>query len=105
MSYLNNRYHITFNGEIFNYLEIKSNLKNYGYKFKSQTDTEVILAAFDKWKENCFLRFNGMWSIAIWDDKLKKLILSRDRFGEKPLYFRYQNEKLSFLQKLNLLLN
>lgn len=100
MSYLNNRYHITFNGEIFNYLEIKSNLKNYGYKFKSETDTEVILAAFDKWKENCFLRFNGMWSIAIWDDKLKKLILSRDRFGEKPLYFRYQNEKLSFASEI-----
>ena len=92
MSYQNSRYNIIFNGEIFNYLELKSELKNYGYKFYNQTDTEVILAAYDKWKENCFSKFNGMWSIAIWDDKLKKLCLSRDRFGEKPLYFRYQNE-------------
>ena len=54
MSYMNNRYYITFNGEIFNYLEIKSELTNYGYKFYSETDTEVILAAFDKWREIVF---------------------------------------------------
>ena len=100
MSYQNSRYNIIFNGEIFNYLELKSELKNYGYKFYNQTDTEVILAAYDKWKENCFSKFNGMWSIAIWDDKLKKLCLSRDRFGEKPLYYRYINNKFCFASEI-----
>ena len=100
MSYLNERYNIIFNGEIFNYLELKSDLKNYGYKFYNQTDTEVILAAYDKWKDDCFIKFNGMWSIAIWDNKIKKLILSRDRFGEKPLYYRYINNKFCFASEI-----
>ena len=88
MSYLNDRYWITFNGEIFNFLELKKELKFFGYKFYNNTDTEVILASYDKWGENCFNKFNGMWAIGIWDNKEKKFCLSRDRFGEKPLYYR-----------------
>lgn len=96
MNYLNNRYWITFNGEIFNYLELKNELIELGYSFKSSTDTEVILASFDKWGENCFNKFNGMWAAAIWDNKIQKLCLSRDRFGEKPLYYRIKNNRLTF---------
>lgn len=105
MTYLNHRYSISYNGEIFNYLELKKELVSLGYKFKSKTDTEVILAAYDRWKENSFLKFNGMWSFALWDNKLKTLTLSRDRFGEKPLYFRYINKKFSFSSELKSFVN
>jgi asparagine synthase (glutamine-hydrolysing) len=84
-----NRYVITFNGEIYNYIEIKNELKNLGYSFRSSSDTEVILAAYDKWGEKCFTRFNGMWALAIWDKKDKKLFLSRDRLGKKPLFYAF----------------
>ena len=100
MSYLNDRYWITFNGEIFNFLELKKELKFFGYKFYNNTDTEVILASYDKWGENCFNKFNGMWAIGIWDNKEKKFCLSRDRFGEKPLYYRVKNNRLSFASEL-----
>ena len=100
MSYLNDRYWITFNGEIFNFLELKKELKFFGYKFYSNTDTEVILASYDKWGENCFDKFNGMWAIGIWDNKERKFCLSRDRFGEKPLYYRVKNNRLSFASEL-----
>ncbi len=100
MSYLNDRYWITFNGEIFNFLELKKKLKYFGYEFYNNTDTEVILASYDKWGENCFNRFNGMWAIGIWDNKEKKFCLSRDRFGEKPLYYRVKNNRLSFASEL-----
>ena len=72
---------------IFNYLELRSELINYGYEFKSLSDTEVILNAFKKWGENCVNYFNGMWAFAIWDSYDGSLFLSRDRFGVKPLYY------------------
>jgi asparagine synthase (glutamine-hydrolysing) len=87
MSYADGRYHITFNGEIYNFLEIRSELETKGYKFYSQSDTEVVLAAFAEWGEQCQLRFNGMWAFAIWDTLEKSLFLSRDRFGKKPLFY------------------
>lgn len=87
MSYADGRYHITFNGEIYNFLEIRAELEAKGYTFQSQSDTEVVLAAFAAWGEECQLRFNGMWAFAIWDTKEKSLFLSRDRFGKKPLFF------------------
>jgi asparagine synthase (glutamine-hydrolysing) len=82
-----NKYAITFNGEIYNYLEIKIELEKVGYKFKSASDTEVILAAFDKWGENCFTKFNGMWSLAIWNKQDRSLFISRDRLGKKPFFY------------------
>ncbi len=86
MSYLD-RYHIIHNGEIYNYLELRLALKKKGYSFRSQTDTEVIAAAYDHWKEDCLLHFDGMFAFAIWDEKEKTLFAARDRFGEKPFFY------------------
>ena len=83
---------IIFNGEIFNYIELKNELTNLGFKFKSKTDTEVILAAYEKWGEECVKKFNGMWGFVIYDQKRDNLFISRDRFGIKPLYF-WQNSE------------
>lgn len=87
MSYANGRYWITYNGEIYNFLEIRSELESRGHVFRSQSDTEVILAAFAEWGAECLNRFNGMWAFAIWDIQEKILFLSRDRFGKKPLFY------------------
>jgi len=87
MSYADGRYHITFNGEIYNFLEIRSELEAKGHRFHSQSDTEVLLVAFVAWGEACQQRFNGMWAFAIWDTQEKALFLSRDRFGKKPLFY------------------
>lgn len=80
------RYWITYNGEVYNYIEIREELTAKGHSFRTQTDTEVILAAFREWGESCLNRFNGMWGFAIWDAKERNLCISRDRFGVKPLY-------------------
>ncbi len=87
---------ITYNGEIYNFLELRTELRNKGYKFKSESDTEVILAAYLEWGDECFKKFNGMWALAIWDHKNKILILSRDRFGKKPLFYSILGSDLVF---------
>jgi asparagine synthase (glutamine-hydrolysing) len=84
---------IVFNGEIYNYIEIRDELSVKGYTFKSNSDTEVILKAYHKWGEDCVHKFNGMWAFAIWDSKEKKLFCSRDRFGIKPFYYHYNQQK------------
>jgi len=81
------RYAIVYNGEIFNFLEIRSELSAKGYKFRTESDTEVILHAFAEWGPACQDKFNGMWAFAIWDSTTRQLFLSRDRFGIKPLFF------------------
>lgn len=83
----NNRFWITYNGEIYNYLELKLELEEYGYFFFTNSDTEVILAAYAHWGSECLSRFNGMWAFALYDTKERTLFLSRDRFGIKPLYY------------------
>ena len=83
---------LIFNGEIYNYKEIKKDLEELGYKFYTESDTEVLVSAYLQYGEKCVDYFEGMWAFAIWDDKIKKLFLSRDRFGEKPLFF-YKNHK------------
>ena len=88
---LANRYQIVHNGEIYNYIEIRSFLQSKGYNFISQSDTEVILAAYDYWKEKCLQQFDGMFAFAIWDEKEETLFAARDRFGEKPFYY-YEDE-------------
>lgn len=90
------RYWITFNGEIYNYLELKAELLKVGYEFRTATDTEVILAAYDAWGTDCFSRFNGMWSLLIFDSRDKKVIASRDRQGVKPFYYYIENEYFCF---------
>ncbi|MFZ2881516.1 MAG: asparagine synthase (glutamine-hydrolyzing), partial [Candidatus Moraniibacteriota bacterium] len=92
MSYNQSRYWITYNGEIYNFLEIKKELEAKGYKFISDSDTEVILASYQEWGEKMLQKFNGMWAFAIYDCAEKRLFLSRDRFGIKPLYY-YQNKE------------
>ncbi len=95
MSYDNGRYCITYNGEIYNFLDLKKELEAIGYKFRSSGDTEVILASYKHWGEKCNLKFNGMWSFAIWDNKNKEVFISRDRFGVKPFYY-LNNKKFFF---------
>lgn len=90
------RYAITFNGEIYNYLELKEELGASGYEFASRTDTEVILAAYDKWGSDCVTRFNGMWAFAIYDKDRGHIFCSRDRFGIKPFYYSDSAEKFVF---------
>ncbi|MEE3480731.1 MAG: asparagine synthase (glutamine-hydrolyzing) [Lachnospiraceae bacterium] len=87
---------ITFNGEIYNYLEIRRDLIDCGYSFKTDTDTEVILAAYDKWGKTCVEHFNGMWAFAIYDDEKQSLFCSRDRFGVKPFYYQKVKNSLIF---------
>ncbi len=95
-----NKYAITFNGEIYNYLEIKIELEKFGYKFISASDTEVVLAAFDKWGEKCFTKFNGMWALGIWNKENKTLFLSRDRMGKKPLFYAKTKYGFAFASEM-----
>ncbi len=89
MSYKNNRYWITYNGEIYNYLEIKQELETLGHTFISNTDTEVILASYAEWGVDCLNHFDGMWSFAIYDVETENVFIARDRFGIKPFYYWY----------------
>ncbi len=93
MTYAGKRYWLTFNGEIYNFIEIRKELLEKGYKFLSDSDSEVVLAAYTEWGKSCFNKFNGMWAIAIWDTHEKTLILCRDRFGVKPLHFCFEPGK------------
>jgi asparagine synthase (glutamine-hydrolysing) len=81
------RYLITYNGEIYNFQELRIELEALGYTFRSHTDTEVLLNAYAAWGSKCLSRFNGMFAFAIWDKKQKKLFLGRDRYGIKPFYY------------------
>ncbi|MDD5171252.1 MAG: asparagine synthase (glutamine-hydrolyzing) [Syntrophales bacterium] len=87
MGYQDGRFWITFNGEIYNYRELRCELESLGHHFLSQSDTEVILAAYAQWGPGCLNRFNGMWAFAIYDTAHQELFLARDRFGVKPLYY------------------
>lgn len=81
------RYWITYNGEVYNHLELREELQKLGYQFNSHSDTEVILVAYQAWGESCLSRFNGMWAFSIYDQQEKVLFIARDRFGVKPLYY------------------
>lgn len=84
-------YWITFNGEIYNYIEIRTELENHGHRFRTQSDTEVILQAYKHWGKECLHKFNGMWAFAIYNRKEQKLFASRDRFGVKPFYYYFKD--------------
>lgn len=84
------------NGEVYNYLELADQLRAKGYTFTTETDTEVILAAYDAWGVDAFARFNGMWALALWDPRTRRLVLSRDRLGVKPLYYRVTARSIVF---------
>lgn len=94
--------YITYNGEIYNFKELKKECRDV--EWKTQTDTEVILALYDKFGDKCFEKLDGMFAIAIWDDAAKKLILARDRMGKKPLYYAWNNSVLVFSSEIRALL-
>lgn len=91
-----NKVTITFNGEIYNYVELRSALESEGHQFDSGTDTEVLLASYLQWGTNAVSRFDGMWAFAIHDQRTNQLFLSRDRFGEKPLIYARTQSGLAF---------
>ncbi len=102
MHYMN-QYSIVYNGEIYNYIELKKELKKSGYHFNTLSDTEVILAAYDCYKESCLQYFDGMFSFAIWDEKEQTLFAARDRFGEKPFYYYYEKDLFTFASEMKAL--
>jgi len=104
MEYLD-KYTIVFNGEIYNYIEIKDILKKQGYHFNTNSDTEVILASYDYWGELCVNQFNGMWAFAIYDKLKNNIFLSRDRYGIKPLYFCELTDRFVFSSELKPILS
>ena len=87
---------IIFNGEIYNYIELRNKLLKLGHSFVTNSDTEVLIKAYLEYGEDCVKYFNGMWAFAIWDDRLNRLFISRDRFGEKPLYYYLGKEGIYF---------
>jgi asparagine synthase (glutamine-hydrolysing) len=96
----NNGNSIVFNGEIYNFKELKNILQNHGYNFLTNSDTEVLLASYDMWGLDCVNKFNGMFAFALYDEKNKTIFLSRDRAGEKPLYYHLESNTLMFASEL-----
>ena len=96
---------IVYNGEIYNYLELRSQLIDLGYQFKTKTDTEVILHAYDCWGNKAFSKFNGMFALSIYDSSSRKLICARDRFGIKPLYYFQDSNKFIFSSEIKPILS
>lgn len=95
---------IVHNGEIYNFRELRRELQSYGYQFVSDTDTEVIVHAYQKWGNNCLGKFNGMWSFCIWDSLKNIFFCSRDRFGIKPFYYYFENNVFAFASEIKALL-
>ena len=98
------RYWIVHNGEIYNFLELADELSALGHRFRSESDTEVILAAYAEWGMDCLRRFNGIWALALWDTRDDTMVLSRDRFGVKPLYIVEHGHLLAFASEIKAIL-
>lgn len=97
------RYWITYNGEVYNYIELREELKAEGFRFETESDTEVILAAYMAWGKDCLRRFNGMWALAIYDARTQEVFLARDRFGVKPLYYTVEGGRFAFASEIKVL--
>lgn len=93
----------TFNGEIFNYVELREELLKLGHVFKTKSDTEVIVHAWEAWGERAFERFNGQWAIGLWDSRARRLVLSRDRLGVRPLYYAEAKGRVAFASEVKAL--
>ncbi len=94
---------IAFNGEIFNYIELRKTLLSCGHVFRTQSDTEVIVHAYEEWGDACFTRFNGQWAVALWDCRKQRLVLSRDRMGIRPLYLHATPDGVRFASEVKAL--
>jgi asparagine synthase (glutamine-hydrolysing) len=94
---------IVFNGEIYNYLALRDELQTLDHSFSTDTDTEVVLHAYEEWGADCLQRFNGMFAFALWNCTTKRLLLARDRLGIKPLYYVYDHPKLIFASEIKAL--
>ncbi len=103
MATADSRLWVSFNGEIFNHVELRAQLEDRGHVFRTRSDTEVILHAFQEWGPEAFGRFNGQWAIALWDRVTKELILSRDRYGVRPLYYARSRGRLLFASEMKAL--
>jgi asparagine synthase (glutamine-hydrolysing) len=95
---------IVYNGEIYNYIELRSQLQALGHTFRTGTDTEVLLEAFKEWGQDCLSRMNGMWGFCIWDGKKKQLFCARDRFGVKPFYYYFDGKIFIFASEIKAIL-
>ncbi|MCE1164095.1 MAG: asparagine synthase (glutamine-hydrolyzing) [Bacteroidetes bacterium] len=100
-----NRYVITFNGEIYNYIEIREQLKSKGYTFRTNSDTEVLLKSYIEWDKKCLGKLNGMFAFALYDRYSGKLLLARDRYGIKPLYYYVDSDKLIYASEIKPILD
>jgi asparagine synthase (glutamine-hydrolysing) len=98
------RLRITYNGEVYNFREIRRELESLGHTFRSETDTEVVLAAYAQWGAECLHRFNGMFAFAVWDERERSLFVARDRLGKKPLHYAEWDGKLAFASEIKSLL-
>jgi len=104
MSYLNETLWIAYNGEIYNYRELRLELESLGHSFASDADTEVILAAYAEWGVECLSRFNGMFSFGLWDAREQRIFCARDRFGIKPFYYYWHDSTFIFASEIKSLL-
>jgi len=95
---------IVYNGELYNFLDLRPELERAGHRFRTRSDTEVILHAYEQWGPDCLCHFNGMFAIAVWDDRHKVLFLARDRIGEKPLYYYTDNYRFIFASEIKAIL-
>lgn len=95
---------IVYNGELYNFLDLRPELEACGHRFRTRSDTEVILHSYEQWGPECSKHFNGMFAFAIWDNRGKRLLLARDRIGEKPLYYYRDNERFIFASEIKAIL-
>ena len=101
--HLHDRFTIVYNGEVYNYVEVRNELIKLGHSFHSHSDTEVVLTAYAQWGTDCLQRFDGMFAFTIWDEQEQTVFAARDRFGEKPFFFHFDDETLRFASELKAL--
>lgn len=104
MSIADGKYWITYNGEIYNFVELRHELQQFGFTFNSETDTEVLLRAYEVWGVDCLARFNGMFAFALWDAEKKRLFCARDRLGIKPFHYYWDGKLFVFGSEIKSLL-